>query len=132
VSLGQFDSECHLVAWILDALRDLEERDPQASIALICQHEEAARRLAALLRRGTLVRLALDGEFHFRAGVHVTCVQEVKGLEFDYVIVPDASPAAWPDAPQSRRALYVAATRAMQQLVFVSPRAFSPLLRAAG
>jgi superfamily I DNA/RNA helicase len=48
--------------------------------------------------------------------MHVTCVAEVKGLEFDYVIVPDASPATYPDQPEARRALYVALTRAVHSV----------------
>jgi DNA helicase IV len=128
VALAPFDSELHLVAWILQAVRDLAARDPKACVALICRSDEAARRLASYVRRGAVVRLAVGGEFLFRAGVSATCVREVKGLEFDHVIVADATQDAWPDTRESRRALYVAATRAMRQLVMASVGEPTPLV----
>ena len=76
-----------------------------------------ARRLAQHLRRGLGLRLALDGDYQFVGGINVTCVQQAKGLEFDYVVVPDASTAVYPATPAGRRALYVAVTRASHQLV---------------
>jgi DNA helicase-2/ATP-dependent DNA helicase PcrA len=58
----------------------------------------------------------------------VTCVADVKGLEFDYVVVPDASAARYPDTPESRRALYVAVTRAIHQVWLTSVGSWSPIL----
>ena len=40
----------------------------------------------------------------------------IKGLEFDYVVIPDLDMAHYPDKPDARRTLHVAATRAMYQL----------------
>jgi hypothetical protein len=87
---------------------------------MVCRNDDSARRFATLVRRGAIVRLAVGGEFLFRSGLSATCVREVKGLEFDHVIVPDATEALWPDTRETRRALYVAATRAMRQLVLAS------------
>ena len=42
------------------------------------------------------------GDFTFEPGVDVTDVDSVKGLEFDYVILPDATARAYP--PRTRRA----------------------------
>jgi DNA helicase IV len=61
----------------------------------------------------------------------VTTVDQVKGLELDYVVVADATALAYPDDPGSRRALYVAATRARHQLVLAAPGHCSPLLQIA-
>jgi DNA helicase IV len=55
---------------------------------VIARTPDAARRWAQALRRSVGVRLALEGDFRFDGGMHFTCVAEVKGLEFDYVIVP--------------------------------------------
>ena len=85
--------ECHLASWLIAELGQLTARDPTASVALICRVPQTARRLQAALHHKQLGRLVLDGEFLFRSGVNVTEVDQVKGLEFDYVIVPDASPA---------------------------------------
>ena len=67
-----------------------------------------------------------DGDFSFRPGVEVTCVEEVKGLEFDQVILPDLE--AYGGTDQSRHALYVASTRASDQLVLAAAGRPSPLL----
>ena len=55
-------------------------------------------------------------------------VSQVKGLEFDYVIVPDADAANYPLTPESRRLLHVAATRAIHQLWVISVGHPSPVL----
>lgn len=124
-----FETAFHRAAGLIDEIDGLQRRDPGASMALICRTADAARGLARDLRHGLDVRLALDGKFLFGPGVNVTSVQEVKGLEFDVAIVPDASPLAYPDTAEARRALYVAATRATSQLLLASVGRFSPLLR---
>ena len=40
-------------------------------------------------------------------------VEQVKGLEFDYVVLVEASATSYPDTAQSRRRLHVGATRAV-------------------
>ena len=75
----------------------------------------------------------LDGRFSFEPGVDVTDVENCKGLEFDYVVVPDASAAAYPDRDDARRRLHVAVTRASHQLWLATGGAWSPLVaRPAG
>ena len=74
------------------------------------------------------MRLALHGDFRFARGIQVTAVEDIKGLEFDVVLIPDLSPRAWPDSPPSRRALYVAATRATHRLWLTTCAEWSPLV----
>ncbi len=124
----RFDHESHLVAWMIDALRDLRGRAPGATVAVICRSAEQAIRLSRLVGRGVDARLALEGDFDFHSGLHVTCVPEVKGLEFDYVILPDASASSYPETVAARRALYVAVTRTTRRLVLASVGAPTPLL----
>ncbi len=126
-----FASECHLVAWLTEELQAVQEADAAISVAIILRSPEPAMRLAKLLRRGLYLRTALDGRFDFSAGLCVTCVQEVKGLEFDTVIIPDATPAAYPGDAASRRALYVAITRATRQLALGTDAGWSPILEGA-
>jgi DNA helicase IV len=114
---AEFANECHQADWLTRELRELQSSDPRASAALICRTPEAARRLAQYLRRGLGLRLALDGDYQFVGGINVTSVQQAKGLEFDYVVVLDASSAVYPSTPAGRRAMYVAVTRASHQLV---------------
>lgn len=130
VGFARVANECHLVAGVVDALRELTTVDPRASVAVIARLPETARRLAGLIGRGVDVRLALGGDFRFGPGVNVTAVQEVKGLEFDHVVIPDASEAVYADDPAARRALYVAVTRAIHQVVLASVGPWSPLLAA--
>jgi hypothetical protein len=122
----RFASEVHLASWLCEALQELISVDRTTSAAVICRSREGAVQLAQTLRHGADVRLALDGAFSFRPGVEVTCVEEVKGLEFDHVIIPDAG--AYGDTAESRRALYVACTRASHQLVLASGGRVTPLL----
>ncbi len=119
---------CHLTARLVDALRALRVSDPQASVAVICRAEETAERMAAQLARGEDVHLVRGGDFRFVPGIEVACVQDVKGLEFDHVVIPDANAITYPDAGDARRALYVAATRASVQLAVGSVGAVTPLL----
>jgi hypothetical protein len=112
-----FINECHLAAWLIGELSEIGKRDRRASVAVICRTPATARRLVRALRHALDARLVLDGKFVYHSGINVTTVEQVKGLEFDYVIVPDASPTNYPNQPSSRRALYVAVTRARHQLV---------------
>ena len=124
----RLDTSFELAVWLTQALRDLMPEDPQASVALIARSSEAAKTIARWLRHGIPVHLALEGDFPFRPGPLVTSVLEVKGLEFDHVVVPDASSATYPDTGESRRALYVALTRATHRLTLAAAGAFSPAL----
>ncbi len=113
--------------FVAGAVGDLIDREPRASVAVIARDAEAARDLFALLADRPEARLVLEGEFSFDPGVDVTHVDAVKGLEFDYVVVPDASAAAYPATSEARRRLHVALTRAAHQLWLVAGGAPTPL-----
>ena len=116
------------VARMADVLLALYRREPQATVAVVCQSPETAQIVAARLAGIPQVRWVRDGEFGFRAGVEVTDVYQVKGLEFDYVVLPDVSGEAYPDTPLARRQLHVAVTRAVHQLWVLSSGEISKLL----
>lgn len=111
-------SMCARLGKEIDAV---SSRDQRASIAVVCRFAQTARRLLPLFRESVPMRLVLDGRFLPRGVVQITTVDEVKGLEFDYVIVPDADATTYPGDAASRRALYVAVTRARHQLVLALP-----------
>lgn len=123
---------CHGIAWLGEALSRLlgsgPEADPLASVAVILRTPEQARHVAKTLGYSVPVHLALGGDFQFKPGVMVTCVAEVKGLEFDVVALPDAGESTWPATADARRSLYVAVTRASHRLVLMAHGAWSPLL----
>lgn len=132
IVLRRSEYECHQVFELAMALRELRDADGAATVAVLCRSQEAAARLGVQLQRTLPVRVVYRGDFDFRAGINVTAIAEVKGLEFDYVVVPDAQPAMYPDAPDSRRTLYVAVTRASLQLALGTIGKWSPVLPLEG
>ena len=100
------------------ALRALMEQEPHASVALIAIDEATARLYFEGLENMDIpnVRLVENQAFAFAPGVDCVDVAQVKGLEFDYVVVLDASRGVWTTRPHHRRLLHVAATRAVHQL----------------
>lgn len=120
------EAQAHL--FLAGALGDLVEREPRASVGVIAATPDSARRFHALLVDLPEARLVVHGEFGFEPGIDVTHVDDVKGLEFDYVVVPDATAAAYPDANEARRRLHVAVTRTSHQLWLVSGGPASPML----
>lgn len=127
---SQWPGEGPTAAVLIQALRELVRRDPAAGVAILARDSKAARALHEVLSRALPVRLVEDGQFTFGPGIEVTEVAHVKGLEFDYVIVPDADAKSYPDTPESRRLLHVAATRASRRLWIISPAEPSPILPA--
>jgi DNA helicase-2/ATP-dependent DNA helicase PcrA len=123
------ESQAHLFA--AGALGDLLEREPKAAIAVVCRGEAAARSFHELVRDLPSTRLVLRGEFSFEPGLDVTDVDNAKGLEWDYVVVPDATLDSYPDNTEARRRLHVAVTRTSHQLWVVSGGAQSPLVKTA-
>ena len=120
------------VAFLSDVLRDLMTAEPMASVAVLTPNPVASDVYFEGLSRADLPRLRRirDGEFPFKAGIEVTEVSQVKGLEFDYVVVLDVDSTNYPDTPGARRALHVAATRAVHQLWMMSVGTPSPLVEA--
>lgn len=111
-----------------DTLRDLVLREENASIAVVCKDDKTAKLLYPLFEDIESSRLVLDGKFTFDPGIDFTTLDEVKGLEFDYVIIPDAHSFVYKEDHFSRRALYVALTRAVHGLWIFSTAKTSPLL----
>lgn len=128
IQRAQHASSFHLAAWLVDALRELEAADPTASVAVIARTPAVARALFRTLRLGLGARLSLGGDFEFRPGVAVSAVPEVKGLEFDHIVLPDADAQTYPAVAEARRALYVALTRATHTLTLSTSGLWSPLL----
>jgi DNA helicase IV len=128
IGMFRMPSEAQAHLFLVGALRDLVDREPRASVAVVAGTPDAARRIHTLLADVPEARLVLAGDFTFEPGIDVTDVDQVKGLEFDYVVVPDATAAMYPSTPESRRRLHVAVTRASHQLWIVAGGAASPLL----
>ncbi|HEX8822841.1 MAG TPA: ATP-binding domain-containing protein, partial [Archangium sp.] len=128
VGFHHFPDEAQAHLFIGEALRDLVEREPHASIGVIASGPEQARAFHGVLADMSWARLVLEGGFTFEPGVDVTDVDNVKGLEFDYVVIPDATARAYPANDEARRRLHIAITRTSHQLWVVSAGVRSPLL----
>ncbi|AKT36832.1 ATP-binding domain-containing protein [Chondromyces crocatus] len=128
VLLTRVPSEGHAAVALTEALRDLVHREPRAAIAVIAHDATTARAAHEVLARVLSARLVLDGDFAFAPGIEVTEIGQVKGLEFDVVVVPDADAASYPDTNTHRRMLHVALTRASHQAWLIAPGAPSPIL----
>lgn len=131
VELFRFTDHGACVAFLADALKALAAAEPLASVAVLT----ASRELSVLYHRGLQngevprLRRVENQVFTFAPGVEVTEIEQVKGLEFDYVIVIEVSAARFPDTAAARRLLHVASTRAVHQLWLTSVATPSPLVR---
>lgn len=130
VGLLTFDETGEAVAFLADALKSLRQREPLATVALVGRSPEVADLYYEGLRRADVpaMRRVVDQEFEFIPGIDVTDVFQVKGLEFDYVVVLEATAEHWPRTLESRHLLHVALTRAAHQLWLICSKAVSPLL----
>lgn len=118
------------VANIAEALRSLALREPRATIAVIARYADQADTYYEGLARSEVpnLRRVRAQDFVFRPGVDVTEVRDVKGLEYDYVILADVNASTFPEDLESRHLLHVGATRAAHQLWIVTTAAPSPIL----
>jgi DNA helicase-2/ATP-dependent DNA helicase PcrA len=108
-------------------------REPTASCAVISRHPEQADAYFEGLRRAEVpaLRRVRRDEFNFQPGVDVTDVAQVKGLEFDYVVMVDVNDSSYPDVHWARHLLHIGVTRAAHQLWLVSTGEPSPLIPTA-
>jgi DNA helicase II / ATP-dependent DNA helicase PcrA len=123
VELFRFTDHGACVAFLTDTLNQLAADEPLASVALLTP----SRELSDVYFRG--LHTSEISRFTFAPGVEVTEVEQVKGLEFDYVILIEASTQSYPDTPSARRRLHVGATRAVHQLWLTSVGTPSAIVR---
>ncbi|WP_275286353.1 HelD family protein [Halomonas elongata] len=98
------------------------------TLGIICKTQKQAKKIFDALD-GQYERLQLLGEHSqaFGRGVIVCTAHMAKGLEFDRVIVPDATARHYA-TEMDRNLLYVACTRAMHRLALTHVGPPSPLL----
>jgi DNA helicase II / ATP-dependent DNA helicase PcrA len=125
-----FPSQGAAVAFLADAIRPLMAREPRATLAILARHVEQADVYYEALCMAEIPRLRRirHYEFAFRPGVEVTEIRQVKGLEYDYVVLIDVNASTYPTDDESRHLLHIGATRAAHQLWLVSSGRPSPLI----
>jgi DNA helicase-2/ATP-dependent DNA helicase PcrA len=133
VELFQFGGSGEAVGFLSEALRKLVAAEPLSSVAVIARYPEQADLYFKGLRHGEVpnLRRVADQDFLFRPGVDVTDVRQVKGLEFDYVVIVECNAATFPVDNETRHLLHIAATRAAHQLWVFSTGTPSSLLPEA-
>lgn len=130
VELFRFFEAGEAVGFLGEALRELVASEPLASVAVIARYPEQADIYHRGLQHSEVPRLrrVADQDFSFRPGVDVTDVRQVKGLEFDYVVIVEASAASYGTDNEARHLLHIAATRAAHQLWITTTGSPSPIL----
>jgi DNA helicase-2/ATP-dependent DNA helicase PcrA len=133
VELFEFTDAGASVAFLAEALARLARDEPLASVAVLAPSPAASDLYASGLERGGVPRVhrVREQDFRFSPGVEVTEIQQVKGLEFDYVVLVEASDAHFGSDEASRRLLHVAATRAVHQLWVTSVGPIAKVMREA-
>jgi DNA helicase-2/ATP-dependent DNA helicase PcrA len=118
------------VAFLAEALRELLSEEPNASVAVVTRFPEQADAYYDGLFRGEVPKLRriADQDFPFKPGVDVTDVRQVKGLEFDYVVLAEVTETSYPNDDEARHLLHIGATRAAHQLWILCGGKPSPLL----
>ena len=133
VELFPFTDHGACVAFLADALLALYTDEPDASVAILTPSRALSDLYFQALDRSDVPRLrqVKRQNFAFAPGVEVTEVAEVKGLEFDYVVLVEVSSVNYPLKDAARRLLHVGATRAIHQLWLTSVGRVSKLVQEA-
>ena len=123
-------TEEEAVSQSIDWLKKAVERFPHTLTAVICRTASEARYVLSLLTPtfGPAVRLGDEESFSFDAGIVVTDVSQVKGLEFYAALLWNPTAAHYSKAEHHRNLLYVACSRAEEYLCLVTHERPSSLL----
>src|SRR5690606_9664186 len=118
VEMHTFSHTGDAVGLLAESLRDLMAREPRASVAVIARYPEQADLFYHGLFKGEVpyLRRIAEQDFPLRPGIDVTDVRQVKGLEFDYVVLVDVSESSYPVDDEARHLLHIGATRAAHQV----------------
>ncbi|MCD2433535.1 HelD family protein [Paraeggerthella hominis] len=99
--------------------------------AVILPQKHQAKQLQKKLGDGAPPLIDADATLP-TSGVVLTSLKLAKGLEFDHVIVPEASERTFPDDPLSRRRLYTTVSRATGRITLLAQGKLTPLLSRDG
>jgi DNA helicase-2/ATP-dependent DNA helicase PcrA len=115
-------NESQGIEYVLKWLTKAVELYPSMVTAVICATPEEAKFAYKMLQPtfGQLVRLGDAYSFSFEEGILVTDVHQVKGLEFFSVLLWNPSAQSYGSHDYGRNLLYVATTRAEENLCLVT------------
>lgn len=92
------------------------QEDNYETIAVICRDEEEVTKLSSKLEKKVKLREFNAETEEFGSGIMILPIEYAKGLEFDAVLLFNASDKNYPAEDGFVRLLYVAATRALHEL----------------
>ena len=130
VAMSQFGDQDDLALALARELAALARQDGNARVAVIFRRPVDAEHWRQRIRRSTRRKLHLLPSPEPGPHITVTSLEQVRGLEFDYVILPDVDASRYPDSAESRRALYLASTRALHGLWVAWTGVGSPIVQA--
>ena len=115
-----------------DLQADVKEH-PMGHHCVICPQSDYAKVLLdrlkiALPKLQKEIRIGHKKEFVFEPGITITNVQQIKGLEFDSVLIIGVNSANYPETLEAQRNLYTSITRARERLRIYAVGELSPLL----
>ena len=126
----QFGSTGEGIAFLGEALRSLVLRERKANVAVVTRYAAQAEMYYQGLRKSEVpaLRRVYGKNFSFQPGIDVVDVTQIKGLEYDYVVLAEVNANTFPAQKEARHLLHIAATRAVHQLWVTSVGDPSPLL----
>ncbi len=115
-------------AWATELRRVADEAASADTLtAVIVPYKSEARRVAKVLGEAAVMLGERDSLPD--GGVVVLPLKLAKGLEFDRVIVPDASPQVFPASDLARRRLYTTISRATRHVTILANGELTELLK---
>lgn len=128
VCVKEYAKESELLSAVLEKTLDYQEKDYE-TIAIICKDQKESEKVYRQLKSKVEVHLFSEEGDEFSKGIYVLPIEYAKGLEFDAVIIYDASTATYPKDDGYARLLYVAATRALHELSVFSQGELTGLIK---
>ena len=121
--------ECATEEEHAEALREAvaEAKGNEGITAVVVPWKSQARRIQAILGDDAPQLMGRNDSLP-NGGTILITLELAKGLEFDQVIIPDASGKLFPDEPLARRRLYTTISRATRRVTMLSLGKLTPML----
>jgi DNA helicase-2/ATP-dependent DNA helicase PcrA len=129
VRITKCEDEEQLVSETADTILQWQEKEYE-TIAVICRDEEEAAKVSKKLRKRVELRDFNSETEEFGRGVMVLPIEYTKGLEFDVVLLFNADDKNYPAEDGFAKLLYVAATRALHEMVVLYSGRLTDLIAA--
>jgi len=127
VTVSECSSDTELGKAVLAKALEYQKKEYE-TIAIICKDRKESEAVCKQFAGKLDIHLFSEERGEFAKGIYAMPIEYSKGLEFDAVIIYDASATAYPKEDGYARLLYVAATRALHELSVFSLGALTGLI----